>query len=90
MIDFCLILADTAGETLQQGLYPVGGLAGLLAYFVYRLEPRLRSMEYTIQQASKVQLLQTIAVADAQNNGVIVEQAKAIIKEIDDSGVKKP
>lgn len=90
MIDFAIMMANAAVESLPNGIYSVGGIMGVLGWFMYRLEPRLRSMEYTIQQASKSQLLHTIAIADAQNNGAIVEQAKAIIKEIDESGIKKP
>ncbi len=84
-----MLLADATGEGIQQGFYSLGGIAGVLAWFMYKFEPRMRSMEIAIQQSSRAQLVLTLAIAEMLDNKGISEQAKAIIKEIDESVVNK-
>ncbi len=57
------------------------GLAGVLGWFMFRLEPRVRSMESTIDRASRVAMIQVLAI-DELSQG-LRNAAKDRIEEID-------
>ncbi len=86
---FFIHLADAALADIPQGIYSLGATGVVLAWFMYKFEPRMRSMEIAIQQSSRAQLVLTLAIAEMLDNKGISEQAKAIIKEIDESVVNK-
>ena len=71
-------------EEILKGLATGAGTAGaILAYYLWKLEPRLRSMEVTLNRQGRIDLLRLAASPHVAPE--LKEAAKNIIEEIDKS-----
>lgn len=77
-----LILA--AGEiSWVDPLIQLGAVGGVLVWFMFKTEPRLRGVEAAIDRMARSILLLVVSIPHATDTAK--EQAKGIITEIDDA-----
>lgn len=75
-----ILLADTGFEWVAP-IVQTGAVGGVLVWFMFRSEPRLKSIEMAIDRMARSILLLVIALPNA--TATIKEQAENIKKEID-------
>lgn len=78
-----LVLAQTATTEWTTSLLQLGGVGGCLVWFMFRSEPRLRAIESAIDRMSRSLMLLVGSLPSA--NEAQKQQAKALIREVDDA-----
>lgn len=78
-----LILADGTGMDLLMPLINVGGIGVVLAWVLWKIEPRLRSMESTIDRNSRAEMIGVLAMSYVPD--ALKDQARSIIVEVDEA-----
>lgn len=76
-----MLLAQTATTEWTTSLLQLGGVGGCLVWFMFRSEPRLRSIEASIDRMSRSLMLIVGSLPSANEAQKL--QAKGIIQEID-------
>lgn len=81
-----IILAQWLAESgFDLAPFASSGVAGLiLAFVLFRLEPRLRSIENAVNSHSKALIIVALALPNINNSEK--EQAHAILREIEKKG----
>lgn len=78
-----LVLAQTHATEWTTSVLQLGGVGGCLVWFMFRSEPRLRQIEAAIDRMARSIMLLVGALPSA--NEAQKQQAKGIIREIDDA-----
>lgn len=81
MIFAALILASTGELSWMDPLIQLGGIGGVLVWFMFKTEPRLRAVEAAIDRMARSVLLLVISIPHATETAK--EQASGIVREID-------
>ncbi len=78
-----LIIGDPGALEIAAPLLNIGGIGVVLFWFMWKMEPRLRSMESTIDRNSRAEMIGVLAMTWVPDP--LKDQARAIVKEVDDA-----
>lgn len=85
-LPFIAAAAETAAGVITDRWSPLinlGAVGCVLAWFMFRMEPRMRRMEQAVDRFSRTVLLAVVSMRGV--DPPIKEQAQAVLKEIDDA-----